>query len=334
MDFKQATKKYPGYKSILDFIKWKQLPKDSDLTAYEYLVRVWKQRPLAPGSKPSQADLEKYSKLYWDEKILDRESVEVQKDWVDYVNGKRDKSKPYHNYVGDKPKDGIEESFDEIDKLNKELDSKLSTMTEQDDEEDDFTTSTAATASVRPPSNIYRSSFRGEAYDDDDAEHLGGVAEYFDAFKKDHPEALKTALSYAKKAAQLHPVGKASTDLLQRALLKTKWAPTIPSIGAHGVLEQAYSVPAIAKGDFTLWPKSVREYTWFVYNCNKNSRAKQQFEAKWNEADRVTRLATLQHLQDEFPASHGKKYFNFSKQDAHEVESFLQNVIDVLVVKK
>jgi hypothetical protein len=98
VDFKDVTQSYPGYQAILDFIKWKRLDSNSELSPFEYIVRVWKQHPLPAKVRPSKGDLEKYAKLYWDEAILDRDNLDIQKEWVEYASGLRDKRNPLKDY--------------------------------------------------------------------------------------------------------------------------------------------------------------------------------------------------------------------------------------------
>lgn len=314
MDFKQATEKYPGYKSVLDFIKWKQLPKDSDLTPYEYLVRVWKQRPLAPGTKPSEAELEKYARLYWDEKILDRDSLEIQKDWVDYVNGKRDASRPYHDYVGAPAgAEGadaatIEDSVAQIEELNKELEEKLQVAapegtSDSDDSSDDDSGSAAGTS---------------------------GIMDYLGSFASKHSKSI----AIIKKAAELNPTYKAGNLALQKALSLAKSAPTISALGAAGTLERGAHGAALASGEFSRWPPALKRYTWFVYNCDQNQKAQRQFARKWDDADEEVRLATLKHLQQEFKDIEGRNFYKGAGRDEAVIGRLLKQSIEALEENK
>lgn len=292
---------YPGYQTVLDFIKWKRIPEASTLTPYEYIVRVWKGKELAANYSPTTKEQVTATKDYWDKAILNRDNLDIHQDWFDYTNGKRDLHNPYANYRGKDPV--AAEAEDELDRLQKQVDEKLRLLEEEG-----------------PPALA----LLGD--EPNSGSSTGSTGSWIDLAKsKAQGKVADALLAKAKKAAMLNPEmyvaskllahNKGSTDALKASLLtRAKKAGLISAEPTLGIPE------------FYKWPTYAQKYALRAYNLDHSMRGVRQFKHQWdNEPDK--RLDTLKELLEQMPRVKSEGYF-VNPGDDTKVEKWLNTYMN------
>lgn len=293
--FNETKATYPKHQRVFDFVEAKRLPKDSQLTPFEYIVRVWKGDEKVI-KKPSNSDYEKYAKQYWENAILDRNNLEIQNEWVDFKKNKRSLAAEFD--------DSVEKYTAVNDKLKKMLDDEPEAL------------------------KLLR-----EEKEDDDDEEVAGLGDTLNslstnpfaqaAFLVAFPE-VKLAEEFTKETN--NPMANA---MKQRLLESAKNGGVLSGSGTFPPMNNQRNHTS---SSFDRWPNNVKQYALFIFNINNNRRKQIEFGQRWDTGSDATKEKTLIKLRNSIAAARQLRYFEGDSNNGESVLHWIDQAINSLSV--